>query len=132
MTHNLKKIVLALVFTTLWISFSEFLRNELLFKSYWINHFESLGLIFKTLVINGFLWVIWSFCLAFLILKLLQKFSFKETIFLSWIPAFLMMWITMYNLQVLPFTLLLFAIPLSLLEIYISGIIIKYFIRLKK
>jgi hypothetical protein len=127
MSENSKKIILTLGLATLWITISEFLRNEFLFKSYWINHFESLGLTFETLSINGILWLIWSFGLAFLILKLLEKFSFKETIFLSWISAFLMMWITTYNLQVLPVGLLIFAIPLSLFEVYVAGKIIRYF-----
>jgi hypothetical protein len=129
MSNNLKSITLALGLATLWITISEFVRNEFLFKSYWSNHFESLGLSFKTLPINGILWLIWSFGLAFLIFRLLKKFSFKETILLSWITAFVMMWITTYNLQVLPLGLLLFAIPLSLFEVYVAGRIIKYFTR---
>jgi len=35
------------------------------------------------------------------------------------------MWITVYNLQVLPVRLLIVAVPLSLLEVLVAGIIIR-------
>jgi hypothetical protein len=75
--------------------------------------------------VNGLLWLIWSFILAYTISKLLPKFSFKETIVLAWLSAFVMMWFTLYNLQTLPLPLLLFAIPLSFLEVFVAGVIIK-------
>jgi hypothetical protein len=125
----MKKTILSILIAGVWITISEFIRNELLFKVYWINHFNSIGLKFETLPLNGILWMIWSFALAYLIFKLLHKFSIKESIFLAWLPAFLMMWITMYNLQTLPLALLLFAIPLSLLEVVISIVLIKKILK---
>lgn len=121
----MKKKILSIIIAWTWITTSEFIRNEIIFKEYWVNKFNSIGLKFETLPINGILWVVWSFGLAYLIYKLMQKFSFKETIFLAWLPSFMMMWITVYNLQVLPLKILIFAIPLSLIEIFIALIIIK-------
>jgi hypothetical protein len=69
--------------------------------------------------------MIWSFTLAYVIFKLSQKFSFKEAILLSWLAAFVMMWVTVYNLQVLPLKLLVAAVPLSLFEVAVAGFIIK-------
>ena len=125
----MKKKALSILITGIWITISEFVRNELLFKNYWIDHFNSIGLEFETQPLNGILWMVWSFILAYIISRLIQKFSFKETIFLSWLPAFLMMWITIYNLQTLPLQLLLFAVPLSLLEVFVAGIFIKSILR---
>lgn len=121
----MKKTILPISVAGIWITVSEFVRNEFLFKQYWINHFNTLGLKFETLPINRILWMVWSFALSYLIFKLLQKFSFKETIFVAWLSAFLMMWITIYNLQVLPLELLFFAVPLSFLEIVIAVLLIK-------
>jgi len=123
----MNKPFLSVTIAGFWITFSEFLRNEILFKSYWIDHYRLLGLKFETTPVNGILWMVWSFLLAYLIYKLLQKYSLRETIILSWIPAFLMMWITIYNLQVLPVSLLLIAVPLSVLEIYVSVLILVKF-----
>jgi hypothetical protein len=35
------------------------------------------------------------------------------------------MWLTVYNLQALPLMLLFFAVPLSLLEVFVALLIIK-------
>lgn len=107
----------------IWITFSEFVRNEFLLKNYWVNHFRSLGLEFETKPINGFLWLVWSFALAYILFRLMEKFSFRQAIFLAWLPAFFMMWITVYNLQTLPLGLLIFAVPLSLLEVLVAALI---------
>ncbi len=125
----MKKTILPISIAGIWITISEFVRNELLLKHYWINHFNSIGLKFETLPLNGILWMIWSFALAYFIFKLLQKFSFRESIVLTWLSAFLMMWITMYNLQTLPLALLLFAIPLSFLEVLIAAVLIKKILK---
>lgn len=121
----MKKRFLPVAAAGLWITLSEFVRNEFLFRQYWVDHFASLGLTFATLPVNGMLWMIWSVMLAFLIFRLLDRFSFGETLLLSWVAAFAMMWITVFNLQVLPVGLLLAAIPLSLLEVTLAALIIK-------
>jgi hypothetical protein len=121
----MKRVFLAVFLSGLWIVVSEFVRNEFLFKYYWTNHFKSIGLTFTTLPINGILWMFWSFILAYIIYKLLIKFSFIQTVILSWLGAFVMMWITIYNLQTLPIKILYIAVPLSLLEIVIAAFIVK-------
>jgi hypothetical protein len=119
----MKKAVLHISIAGIWITISEFVRNEFVFKNYWVDHFDALGLTFETQPINGILWLLWSLTLAYLIFMLLRKFSLKETVFLAWLPAFVMMWITIYNLQTLPLKLLFFAIPLSLLEVFVASLI---------
>ena len=121
----MKKTILPVLFSGVWITVSEFVRNEFLFKSYWVDHYQSLNLKFQTLPLNGILWTVWSFILAYVILELLQKFSFLRTLLIAWLTAFVMMWITIYNLQVLPLMLLLIAVPLSLLEVVVAELIIN-------
>jgi len=123
----MKKKIIAITVAGIWITVSEFARNELLFKSYWVDLFASLGLRFETLPVNGILWMIWSFVLAYVIYRLMQKFSFRETVCLAWLTSFVMMWIALYNLQVLPLRLLIVAVPLSLLEVAVAGLLIKKF-----
>lgn len=122
---TMKKTYLTVMLTTVWIGISEFIRNEFLLKNLWDVHYKQLGLEFKTLPINGLLWLVWSFLLALIINEILKKISIIKTFFLTWIMAFLMMWLTIYNLQVLPLQILLFAIPLSLLEIAVAILIVK-------
>ena len=123
----MKKSILSIIIAGIWITVSEFVRNELLFKGYWLDHYRAMGLEFKTLPLNGVFWMIWSFALAYLIFRLQKKFSAVETILLAWLAAFVMMWLTIYNLQVLPLTLLIFAVPLSLFEVAVATFIISKF-----
>ncbi len=126
---SLKKTVLPILFATIWISISEFVRNEFIVKTYWTEHCKSLGLIFPDEPINGAIWGLWSLLFATAVFIIAGKFSLLQTTFLSWFVAFVMMWVALGNLGVLPFRLLYVAIPLSLLEAFIASLIIRYFIN---
>ena len=121
----LKKTVLPILLATIWISISEFVRNEFLIKSFWTEHYGRLGLVFPSESINGAIWGLWSLLFAISILIISKKFSWVETAFLSWFVAFILMWVVIGNLGVLPFGMLYFAIPLSLLESFVASFIIK-------
>lgn len=120
-----KKTVIAVILTTIWISISEFIRNEFLFKSYWVNHFQSLGLTFPDSPLNGAVWGLWSLCFAVGIFVLSKSLSFKKTVLTAWLFGFVLMWLVIGNLGVLPIGLLLFAVPLSLLEVSVAVLIIR-------
>lgn len=115
----MKKII-SVFLIAIWISFSEFLRNEILFKSFWINHYRSLGLSFPDSPQNGLIWGVWALCFASCLVVLDTKFSVIQSILLNWTLGFMLMWIVIGNLGVLPMGLLLYAIPLSLLEVTVS------------
>lgn len=117
----MKRIILI----TLWITFFEFLRNEILFKSEWVTHYKTLGLTFTTTPLNGILWMLWSALLAYLIITLRTHKSHNETACIAWLVTFPSMWIVLYNLQVLPLHLLLYAIPLSAIEVYVATRLVK-------
>lgn len=108
-----------------WISLSEFARNELLFKSYWVDHYRTLGLAFPSAPINGAIWGLWSLLFAVAIHILSRKFTLIETTFLAWFMGFVLMWVVVWNLGVLPPGLLVFAVPLSLLEAFLAAWLIR-------
>lgn len=122
---SLKNSVLPILLATIWISVSEFVRNEFLFKSYWTDHYEGLGLVFPSEPINGAIWGIWSLCFAIGIFILAKKYNLVQTFLLSWFFAFIFMWLVAGNLGVLPYKILIFAVPLSLLEAFLAAFIIK-------
>ena len=126
----LKKVILPILFATIWIIGSEFLRNELLFKTYWIRHYENLGIFFPSEAINGAIWGLWSLLFAISIFIIAKKFSLLQTTLLSWLVGFVLMWVVLWNLNVLPQNLLYFAIPLSLLETFLATLIIKKLSRI--
>lgn len=121
---NIKKTVLPILIATIWISISEFFRNSILLHNFWTEHYETLGLTFPEQPINGAVWGIWSLCFAIANYIFSKKYTLLQTAILSWFIGFVFMWLVVGNLGVLPFGILLFAIPLSLLEAFVATYII--------
>jgi len=119
------KSILAVLLATVWISLSEFVRNEFLLKSYWVKHYQGLGLKFPSEPVNGAVWGIWSLLFAAAVFIFAKKFTMMQTALLSWFVGFVMMWVVLWNLNVLPYGFLLYAVPLSFLEAFIATLIIK-------
>jgi hypothetical protein len=104
---------------------SEFARNEFLLKSLWTRHYEGMGLTFPDAPANGAVWGLWSLLLAILIYILLRRFELVQTALIAWLAGFVMMWVVIGNLGVLPFGILAYAVPLSLVEAYVAAWIIR-------
>ena len=117
---TIKKTILPILMATIWISISEFVRNEFLLKSYWTDHYESMGLNFPSDPINGAIWGIWSLCFAISIFIIAKKFTLIQTTLISWFVGFVFMWFEIGNMNVLTFGILPFAIPLSILEVFLA------------
>ena len=122
------RFLLATLASGAWINLSEFLRNELFFKHFWLEKYASLGLAFPSTPANNAAWAAWGFLLAGCIAALRRRTSFAATFVLSWIFAFPLMWIVIGNLNVLPFGLLSVAAPWSLLEIALAVVIAQKFL----
>ncbi len=121
----IKKTVLPILTAAIWISVSEFARNEFLLKSYWTEHYQGLGLAFPSEPINGAIWGLWSLCFAIGIYFIAQKFSLIQTTLIAWFFGFVLMWLVTGNMLVLPFGILPIAVPLSILEAFLAVLIIK-------
>jgi len=122
----MKKSVLPVLLSALWISLSEFTRNEFLLKSQWTSHYERLGIVFPSEPVNGAIWGIWSLCFAVMIFFISKKFNLIQTVLLSWTMGFMMMWLVIGNMSVLPLGILPLAVPLSLLEVSVAAWIIRH------
>ena len=122
--NYLRKTFLPVMLATIWISISEFARNEIIVKSYWTSHYEKLGLVFPSAPINGALWGLWSLFFAIAIFILSRKFTLIQTTFLSWFVGFVLMWVVIGNMGVLPDGLLYIAVPLSVLEAFLASLIL--------
>jgi len=117
--------IIAVILTGIWVNASEFFRNEILLKTYWIDHYQSLGMTFPSSPKNGIIWVAWGFLFAIAIYLISRKFNLIQTTLVSWFMAFVLMWVTLCNLNVLPMTILIYAVPLSLLEAFIGSYICR-------
>ncbi len=104
----------------LWINASEFFRNQVLLHDAWLAHYRSLGLTFPEDAANGAVWGIWGFAYAAVIYVLHLRFTLLHTTILSWVIGFVLMWLVIWNLGVLPLSILFLAIPLSLFEAFVA------------
>ncbi len=122
MSKKLRNVI-AVLLTGIWVNASEFFRNEVLVKHHWASHYQSLGLSFPSEPINGAMWIVWGFLYSTAIFWISRKFTLAQTTLLSWFVGFVLMWVTLWNLSVLPGGLLLYAVPLSLLEAFLGSFI---------
>jgi len=127
----MKKIVLPVFLTGLWINFFEFFRNELLLKSFWTDHYTAIGMPYPGEWYNGLIWVIWGFIFAYAMLRIYKKHSFARGICLSWLVGFVLMWLVVGNLGTLPLGILPYAIPMSIFEVWVAFVILRKFAKKK-
>ena len=120
-----KKTILPILFTGIWINISETIRWELLIKSYWIDQYENLGLVFPNELTNGITWMIWGFLFAAVIFVLSKKFTAIQSALIAWFTVFVMMWLVVWNVGILPTGMLWINVPLGLIEAYIATLICK-------
>lgn len=120
----MKRATFSILAATVWITFSEFVRNELLLKSFWVSHYQTLGLTFPSSPINGMVWTLWALLFAIAIFSLVKQFKLWQATAVAWIFGFLLMWLVIGNLGVLPYQILPYAIPLSLLEVWVASLLI--------
>lgn len=119
-----KKTLIPILAAAIWISISEFIRNEFLLKTYWTNHYRRMGLVFPSEPVNGAVWGLWSLLFAIAIFIISRKFNLVQTAGLAWLTGFVLMWIVVGNMGVLPFRILYYAFPLSILEAFLAAFII--------
>ncbi len=122
---RIQRPALAILAATVWISVSEFVRNQFILHDFWREHYQQLGFQFPDEPVNGAIWGVWSLLFAIVIYILSTKFSLIGTTFLSWFIGFGLMWVVIGNLGVLPFGILPVAVPLSLFESFAATFIIK-------
>lgn len=126
--ETFKKIILPILITGIWINLSETVRWIFLIEPFWIEKYQLLNLTFPSENVNMIVWMVWGFLYATTIFILSKKFNLVQTTLLSWFVAFVLMWIVVWNVGVLPSGMLWFNIPLSLLETFIGAYIcIKFF-----
>jgi hypothetical protein len=117
--------LLTILAATVWISLNEFLRNQLVLIDHWTQHYAAMGLTFPGEPINGAVWGLWSLCFAVAIFVMARRFSLLETTALAWSVGFVLMWLVVGNLGMLPLSILPYAIPWSMVEAFGAVWIVK-------
>ena len=120
---HMKKYLLAVLISGIWINVSEFVRNELVIKKLWVEGFQKMGLIFPTSPINSVVWGLWAFLFAAILMKLCTKFNTLHSALIAWSTGFVFFWLATMNMGVLPSGILYWAIPWSFVEVYIAALL---------
>jgi hypothetical protein len=115
-TSGSRRPVLAVALAGVWVNLCEFVRNQVLFLPQWQAHYRDMGLVFPAQLVNAVLWVVWSFLLAGMAFAISRRLGLWQTTFIAWVMAFVMMWVVIWNLSVLPLGILPIAVPFSLVE----------------
>lgn len=84
-----------------------------------------MGLEFPSKPINGAVWGLWAIIFSILIYVITKKFTPMQTFALCWTLGFVLMWLVIGNLGVLPYKILLLAVPMSMIEVAVAILIIK-------
>jgi hypothetical protein len=121
--------VLAVVLAGVWVNLCEFVRNQLLLLPQWQAHYRDMGLVFPAQPENAMLWVVWSFLLAGMAFAISRRFGLWQTTFIAWVTAFMMMWVVIWNLSVLPPRILPIAVPFSFVEAFGAAFICRKLAR---
>lgn len=75
-----------------------------------------MGLNFPSEPVNGAIWGVWSFCYAVSIYIFAKSFTLIQTSIYLWFVGFVLMWLVIGNMNVLPLGILPLALLLSILE----------------
>jgi len=110
------RAILAIVLAGIWVNLFEFVRNMVLLTSQWETHYQGLGLVFPSSPLNGAVWGIWAFVFAGAVYVLTRRFGLWSATLLGWVMGFVLMWLVIGNMMVLPFGILPVAIPMSFVE----------------
>jgi len=123
------RAILAIVLSGIWVNACEFVRNQLLLISHWEAHFRSIGLVFPSQPANAVMWVVWAFVFAGVAFVVSRRFGLWQTALIVWVMGFVMMWVVIWNLSVLPVGILPVAIPFSLVEAFGAAFICRRLAR---
>lgn len=117
------RAIVAVIVAGIWINVMEFLRNQVVLLGRWEDHYAALGLTFPAEPVNAAAWVAWAFVFAALVFAVSRRFTLLWTTALLWVAGFVLMWLVIGNLDVLPVGILWFAVPWSALEVFVAALI---------
>ena len=90
-------------------------------KPYWLEFHQNLGIVLPQESINMFIWIIWGFIFASTIFIFSRKFNPWQTALLSWFLLLVMLWVVLWNLNLLPLGIVPIAVPLGWIEAFVAA-----------
>jgi hypothetical protein len=126
---NFKKAFWQVLLVSLWVNIFETLRWMLFAKPDIDIHFKAANLVLPNEPVNNILWLIWGIIIAVMIFIISKKFKVLQTTFIVWIIVYVMHWIALWNMAVLPINVLWLAVPLNFINVLVGALICNRFLR---
>lgn len=124
---NYKKAIWQILLVSLWINIFESLRWVIFAKPDIEMYFKAANHVLPNQPINNILWMVWGVIIAIMIFIISKRFKLLQTTFIVWITVYVMHWIALWNMAVLPIKILFLAIPLTFINVLVGVLISKYF-----
>lgn len=124
---NLRKAIWQILLVSLWINIFETVRWILFAKPDIDMHLKASNLVLPNNPINNILWLIWGIIIAVMIFIISKKFKVLQTTFIVWITVYVMHWIALWNMAVLPINILWLAVPLTFINVLVGALICSRF-----
>jgi hypothetical protein len=124
---NYLKAIWQIFLVSIWINIFETLRWMLFAKPEIDMHFKAANIVLPNEPINNLLWLIWGIIIAVMIFIVSKKFKVLQTTFIVWITVYVMNWIALWNMAVLPINILWLAVPLTFINVLAGALISNYF-----
>jgi hypothetical protein len=125
---NFKKVFWQVLIVSLWVNIFETLRWILFVKPDIDIYFKSANLVLPNGPINNMLWLIWGIIIAVMIFIISKKYKVLQTTFIVWVTVYVMHWIALWNMAVLPINILLLAVPLTFINVLVGALICNRFL----
>jgi len=120
---NLKKAIWQILLVSLWINIFETLRWILFAKPDIDMYFKTANLVLPNETINNILWIVWGIIIAVMIFIISKRFKVLQTTFIVWLTVYVMHWIALWNMAVLPINILWLAVPLTFINVLVGALI---------
>lgn len=124
---NYLKTIWQIFLVSIWLNIFETLRWMLFAKPEIDMHFKAANIVLPNEPINNLLWLIWGIIIAVMVFIVSKKFKVLQTTFIVWITVYVMHWIALWNMAVLPINILWLAVPLTFINVLVGALISKYF-----
>lgn len=122
-----QKTIWQIFLVSIWINIFETLRWILFAKPDIEVYFKSNNFLLPNESLNNILWLVWGVIIAVMIFIISKRYKVLQTTFIIWITVYVMHWIALWNMAVLPIKILFLAIPLTFINVLVGVLISKHF-----
>ena len=122
-----KKAIWQVIILSIWINLAETIRWIAFAKPYFVSHYQNMNIEPPSGPVYLIIWFVWGILLALYIYIISLKFTTIKSTLIIWLSVYSGIWIMLFNLKLVTFTILLAIASFCFIEILIGTLISRYF-----